>query len=176
MKNKNKQKTNKQKKKQTNKKQQKKQQQKKTKNKQTNKKKKKKKKNTIGILFIIRTCKQIFRSYYFSLDHKDTCTYSWMLEIKDRNKFHHVSNKICHSYCHWAKMCLVLVPVRSIDFSFSRKNENIWATSWENLFMSYANNKDADQPAHPHNLTSVFNVRCLDSIISLLHLSEISSL
>ena len=24
----------------------------------------------------------------------------------------------------------------------------IWATPWENLFMSYANNKGADQPAH----------------------------
>ena len=45
----------------------------------------------------------------------------------------------------------------------------------KNLFMSHANNKNADQPAHPHNLTSVFNVRCLDSIISLVHLSEISS-
>ena len=25
----------------------------------------------------------------------------------------------------------------------------IWATSWENLFYAYANNKDVDQPAHP---------------------------
>ena len=25
-----------------------------------------------------------------------------------------------------------------------------WAMSWENLFMPYANNKGADQPAHPH--------------------------
>ena len=29
-------------------------------------------------------------------------------------------------------------------------------TSWENLFMSYANNKAADQPAHPRSLVSVF--------------------
>ena len=40
----------------------------------------------------------------------------------------------------------------------------IWATSWENLFMSYANNKDADQPAYPLSLISVFVIRCLDSI------------
>ena len=42
------------------------------------------------------------------------------------------------------------------------------ATSWENLFMPYANNKGADQPAHPRGLISAFVVRCLDSIIPLL--------
>ena len=40
-----------------------------------------------------------------------------------------------------------------------------WATSWENLFMPYANNKDADKP-----------VRFLDSIIALVSLCEISIL
>ena len=42
--------------------------------------------------------------------------------------------------------------------------------------MSYANNKGADQPAHPRSLISAFVVRCLDSIISLDSISEISSL
>ena len=32
----------------------------------------------------------------------------------------------------------------------------IRATSWENLLMPYANNKGADQPAHPHSLISAF--------------------
>ena len=32
-------------------------------------------------------------------------------------------------------------------------------------FVSYAKNKDADQPAHPLSLISVFVGRCLDSII-----------
>ena len=32
----------------------------------------------------------------------------------------------------------------------------------------YANNKDADQPAHPRSLISAFVVRCPDSIISIL--------
>ena len=41
-----------------------------------------------------------------------------------------------------------------------------WATSWENLFIPYANNKDADQPAHPRSLISVFVVRCLDSLFT----------
>ena len=37
--------------------------------------------------------------------------------------------------------------------------------------MSYANNRDADQPAHPRSLISVFVVRCLDSIIPILSLA-----
>ena len=52
----------------------------------------------------------------------------------------------------------------------------IWATSWENLFMPYTNNKGADQPAHPRSLISAFVVRCLDSIIPLLAKSKISRL
>ena len=42
--------------------------------------------------------------------------------------------------------------------------------------MSYANNKGADQPAHPRSLISAFIVRCLDSIISLDSTAEISRL
>ena len=38
-----------------------------------------------------------------------------------------------------------------------------WTTSLENLFLSYVNNKSADQPAHPRSLISAFVVRCLDS-------------
>ena len=38
--------------------------------------------------------------------------------------------------------------------------------------MPYANNKGADQPAHPSSLISAFVVRCLDSII--LAIAEIS--
>ena len=66
--------------------------------------------------------------------------------------------------------------------NFSNKNTwlnketDIWATSWENLFMPYANNKGADQPAHPRSLINTFVVRCLDGIIPLVSISEISSL
>ena len=42
--------------------------------------------------------------------------------------------------------------------------------------MSYANKKGADQPAHPRNLTSIFVVRCLDSVMSLVSVTKISSL
>ena len=41
--------------------------------------------------------------------------------------------------------------------------------------MSYANNKGADQPAHPCSLISAFVVRCLDSI-SLDSIAKISRL
>ena len=34
--------------------------------------------------------------------------------------------------------------------------------------MPYANNKGADQPAHPRSLISAFVVRCLDRIILLV--------
>ena len=42
--------------------------------------------------------------------------------------------------------------------------------------MSYATNKGADQPAHPRSLISAFVVRCLDSIISIDSIAEISRL
>ena len=54
------------------------------------------------------------------------------------------------------------------------KNMSIWATSWENLFMQYVNNKGADQTAHLCSLISAFAVHCLNSIIPLLAITEIS--
>ena len=42
--------------------------------------------------------------------------------------------------------------------------------------MTYANNKGADQLAHPHSLISAFVVRCMDSIIHVLAIAEISRL
>ena len=49
-------------------------------------------------------------------------------------------------------------------------------TSCENLFMSYVNNKDADQPAHLCSLISIFVICCLDSLISQVSISKISRL
>ena len=40
--------------------------------------------------------------------------------------------------------------------------------------MLYANKKGADQPAHPRSLISTFVVRCLDIIMALVSISEIS--
>ena len=42
--------------------------------------------------------------------------------------------------------------------------------------MSYVNNKGADQPLHPRSLINAFIVRCLDTIISLDSIAEISRL
>ena len=42
--------------------------------------------------------------------------------------------------------------------------------------MSYANNKGTDQPEHPCSLISAFVVRCLDSVMSLVSVTKISSL
>ena len=65
-----------------------------------------------------------------------------------------------------------------INLTLSCFNDKVyeWVTSWENLFLQYANNKGATQPAHPCSLTSTFVVCCLDSIIPLVFISEISSL
>ena len=42
--------------------------------------------------------------------------------------------------------------------------------------MSYANNKGADQPVHLRRLISAFVVLCLDSVLSLVSVTKISSL
>ena len=42
--------------------------------------------------------------------------------------------------------------------------------------MQYATNKGADQPTHPRSLISSFVVRCLDSITTVVVISEISRL
>ena len=42
--------------------------------------------------------------------------------------------------------------------------------------MSYANNKGTDQPAHLRSLISAFVVRSLDSVMSLVSVTKISSL
>ena len=42
--------------------------------------------------------------------------------------------------------------------------------------MPYANNKGADQAAHPHSPISAFDIRCLGSIISVVSICKISSL
>ena len=54
--------------------------------------------------------------------------------------------------------------------------DHLWAMSWENLFLPYANNKGTYQPVHPCSLVSAFVVRCLDSILPLVSISEMSSL
>ena len=44
------------------------------------------------------------------------------------------------------------------------------------LFLSYANNKGADQPEHPRSLMSTFAVRFLDSLTPILAKFKLSRL
>ena len=70
-----------------------------------------------------------------------------------------------YTYSYWWEMSQLREP-----------SSCIWATSWENHFMQYANNKGAVQPAHLRSLISPIVVRCLDSIIPLVSISKLSSL
>ena len=51
-----------------------------------------------------------------------------------------------------------------------------WATSRENLFTPYVNNKGSDQTVHPHSLISNFVVRCFDSITPIVPKTKVSNL
>ena len=76
---------------------------------------------------------------------------------------------------HRSYSALQVIQIPSIKLRFGTGNR--YEPSHEKMcLMSYANNKGADQPAHPRNLISAFVVRCLDSIISLDSLAEISRL
>ena len=50
------------------------------------------------------------------------------------------------------------------------------ALSCQNQSYAYANNKGANQPAHPHSLISTFVVHCWDSIVSVVAMYKISRL
>ena len=67
----------------------------------------------------------------------------------------------------------ILVQIRLLPFCMKFLNE----PGHEKVcLMSHTNNKGADQPAHSRSLISAFVVRCLDSIISLNFIAEISRL
>ena len=54
--------------------------------------------------------------------------------------------------------------IRSVQVRYILFNNINEPRHEKNLFLSYTNNKGADQPAHPRSLISTFVVRCLDSI------------
>ena len=51
----------------------------------------------------------------------------------------------------------------------------IWTTSRENRIFMHANNKSADQPAHPHSLVIVFVIRYLEMAICYIQIFNILS-
>ena len=56
------------------------------------------------------------------------------------------------------------------------KNKEKMSQDMRKHVLCHANNKGADQPAHPRSLISAFVVRCLGSVISLVSVTKISSL
>ena len=71
--------------------------------------------------------------------------------------------------------CLDVEYIAKVYSDFEENNFMIiWTSSRENLSSGYANNKGADQPAHPRSLVSTFAIRFLESTISKLATSEIS--
>ena len=64
-----------------------------------------------------------------------------------------------------------------IQYEYSRNIVRVTEPGHEEMcLMSDANNKGADQLAHPCSLISASVVRCLDSIISLDSIAETSRL
>ena len=63
----------------------------------------------------------------------------------------------------------------SLNLSWkSHVTAHIWALTRENMSSGVANNKSADQPAHPRNLFSAFVVCFLESIICKFATGKIS--
>ena len=53
-------------------------------------------------------------------------------------------------------------------------SKSYWPGHAKTCLMPYANNKSADQSAHPRSLISTFVVRCLDSMICIFAISKVS--
>ena len=94
----------------------------------------------------------------------------------------------CNSFCHWLTCGLVLhswlwaqhstisliLKVKSALDGWITWVYVIWASTRESLSSGFANNKGADQPAHPRSMISAFVICFLKSIISKLGTGEIS--
>ena len=94
-------------------------------------------------------------------------------------------------------MVIVVGPIHPSSLRvYSRKTKVFWPLGFVNVcvhyfifymyvlngpghakmcLMPYANNKGADQPAHPRSLISTFVVRCLDSMICIKILASFCS-
>ena len=92
---------------------------------------------------VLKSCKECK-----ILNHLENCTWSFAT--------------VYFTYFHYCIMWVynLLLSTRNKLSPAMRKPE-----------MLYANNTDADKPAHPRSLISVFVIRCLDSIINLVSVS-----
>ena len=85
---------------------------------------------------------------------------SWYVFLKSGEIFNLAS---AITLCRLVQYCVFYLYI------FEREHEKMCLTP-------YANNKGADQPAHPCSLISAFVVRFLDSIIPILTKSKIAGL
>ena len=88
-----------------------------------------------------------------------------------KNKYTFYSNFICnHGNIRrsWKHLTLIKVFILSLQLVFFAPPRE------KSCFRRFANNKGADQPAHPHSLISALVIRFFESIISKLATSEIS--
>ena len=72
--------------------------------------------------------------------------------------------------------CSCTTPSSTICNGFGQERNKCEPDHEKTVLMSYANNKGADQPAHPRSLISTFVVCCLDGVMSLVSVTKISSL
>ena len=103
------------------------------------------------------------RNGIWFLTFKLNSSITWNTEDKRAVISMHINISANISYYFW----FALLPIARC-FVSSPEPILVWASSWENLFLPYANNKGADQHAHPCNLISAFLVHCLDSIKPIL--------
>ena len=82
-------------------------------------------------------------------------------------KYWSVGRKFFFSFCHLF-ICLFQGTVVSWGLNVNRITiKSINGPGYAKVcIMPYANNKGADQPAHPRSLISTFVVRCLDTRVS----------
>ena len=93
--------------------------------------------------------------------------------------------------CPWPYLMAVHLFLRNNKpnlrsfFQLTVTNRQVWANVDQDqtgpghvkmCLMPYVNNEGVDQPAHPRSLISTFVVHCLDSIMPLVSISEISRL
>ena len=71
-------------------------------------------------------------------------------------------------------ICAVRHIISMIYSTFYNMQVYIWASTQENRATRFANNKGADQPAHPRQLISAFVISFLESDISKLCTGDIS--
>ena len=93
------------------------------------------------------------------------------------NPLRHFSRDVAHIFHTMRKHANLLAQLQKLArvFNFGDNIDRSYYTShvMRKPVYANANNKVADQPVHPRSLISTFVVRCLDSIISVVSLSEI---